>query len=246
LVASEQAAKASSKGHRGRLRDRFLDKGLAGFTDTEILEMLLSFGTPRSNCREQARELLKRFGSFSGVLDASPASLQKVRGVGPKNAFALSFMQAVASHYLRERLRGRQYLTSSKEVAAYLTHSMRGLKKEVFTVIFLDSSHAILDSRIVAQGTINVNTIYPRELVKLALEYHAAALVVAHNHPSGSLKPSSKDIHLTRTLYLLCHSMQLQLLDHLLIGDGVYSFADHGHIENARTKTAQMLATLYE
>jgi DNA repair protein RadC len=221
-------------GHRARLRDRFLAKGLDGFSDTEILELLLSFGTPRTDCKEPARMLLAKYGSFAKVLEAPIASLQEVKGVGPKNGFALHFVHAVASHYLKQRLHGKRYLHSSREVADYLIHSMRGLKKEVMTVIFLDSSHAIIDSEIVAEGTLNVNTVYPREIIKRALEFHAAALIVAHNHPSGSLRPSTQDIKLTKTLALLCSYMQLQLLDHLIIGDGSYSFADHGLMDTVK------------
>lgn len=231
-------------GHRTRLRDRFLQNGLAGFADDEILELLLSFGTPRSDCKLPARELLKKYGSFAKVLDAPLISLQEVKGVGPKNSFALNFVRSVASHYLKEKVKGKRYLHSSGEVAEYLTHSMRGLKKEVLTVIYLDSSHAIIDSEIVAEGTINVNAVYPREIITRALQYHAAALVVAHNHPSGSLKPSPQDIKLTQTLYLLCSSMQLQLLDHLIIGDGVYSFADHGMMESVREVAQKALSAL--
>lgn len=245
-MAAAALSKDTRHGHRGRLRDRFLDRGLKGFSDSEILEVLLSFGTPRSDCKEQARALLKRFGGFAQVLDAPPATLQEVRGVGPKNAFALHFMQAAATHYLAERIKKKHYLTSAKDVVAYLSHSMRGRKKELFTVIFLDSSHAVIESQIVAEGTINLNTIYPREIIALALQYHAAALVVAHNHPSGTLTPSQQDIILTRTLYLLCSSMQLQLLDHLIIGDGVYSFADHGLINKARHSSERALARLKE
>jgi DNA repair protein RadC len=219
-------------GHRGRLRDRFLGKGLDGFTDTEILEILLSFGTPRTDCKEPARHLLKKFGSFAAVLEASPPALQEIKGVGPKNSFALQFIQAVAGHYLKERLRGKRYLHSSGEVTEYLSHRMRGLKKEVFTVIFLDASHAIISSEVVAEGTLNVNTIYPREVIKKALDQHAAAIIIAHNHPSGALKPSAQDLSLTRTLYLICSYMQIQLLDHIIIGDGSYSFADHGLMES--------------
>lgn len=221
-------------GHRARLRDRFIAKGLAGFTDAEVLEMLLSFGTPRADCKEPARELLKKYGTFSKVLEAPVASLQEVKGLGPKNSFALHFIQAVASYYLKERLHGKRYLHSSKEVREYLLHSMRGLKKEVLTVIFLDSSHAVIDSEVVAKGSLNVNTVYPREIIKRALEYHAAALILAHNHPSGSLKPSTQDIKLTKVLYLLLGNMQMQLLDHLIIGDGSFSFADNGLIENIK------------
>ncbi len=220
------------EGHRARLRDRFLDKGLDGFSDTEVLELLLSFGTPRTDCKEPARLLLQQFGTFAKVLESPIASLQAVHGVGPKNSFALHFVHAVASYYLKERLTGKRYLHSSKEVEEYLVHSLRGLKKEVLTVIFLDSSHAIIDSAVVAEGTLNVNTVYPREIMKKALEYHAAALVIAHNHPSGSLQPSPQDLKLTRSLFLICSYMQIQLLDHLIIGDGAYSFADNGVMES--------------
>lgn len=220
------------EGHRARLRDRFLARGLDGFSDAEILELLLSFGTPRTDCKEPARQLLEKYGGFAKVLEAPMASLQEVRGIGPKNGFAIHFIHAVAGYYLKERLHGKRYLHSSREVADYLIHSMRGLKKEVFTVIFLDSSHAIIDSERVAEGTLNVNTVYPREIIKRALEFHAAALIIAHNHPSGSLQPSAQDIKLTKTLALLCRYMQLQLLDHLIIGDGSYSFADNGLMDS--------------
>ena len=196
------------EGHRSRLRDRFIAHGLAGFSDAEVLELLLSFGTPRKDCKEPARELMKKYGSFSKVLDAPVTSLKQVKGVGPKNSFALHFIQAVAGYYLKERLYGKRYLHSSQEVKEYLLHSMRGLKKEVLTVIFLDSSHAIIDSKVIAEGTVNVNTVYPREIIKKGLEYHAAAIILAHNHPSGSLQPSAQDMKLTKMLFLLCNNMQ--------------------------------------
>lgn len=231
-------------GHRGRLRDRFLAKGLAGFSDAEVLELLLSFGTPRTDCKEPANQLLHKFGSFAKVLEAPLPALQEVKGVGPKNSFALHFVHGVASHYLKERLHGKRYLHSSKEVAEYLVHSMRGLKKEVFTIIYLDSSHAIIDSEIVAEGTVNVNTVYPREIIAKALSFHAAAIIVSHNHPSGSLQPSGQDIKLTRSLWLVCHYMQVQLLDHLIIGDGSYSFADHGLMQSIKKECHTVMESI--
>ena len=231
-------------GHRGRLRDRFLNNGLDGFSETEVLELLLSFGTPRSDCKAPARELLKKFGTFSKVIEAPIAALQEVVGVGPKNCFALYFIHGVAKYYLKERLTGKRYLQSSQEVREYLSYTLRGLKKEVFTVIFLDSSHAIIDSVIVAEGTLNVNTVYPREIIKTALEYHAAALIIAHNHPSGSLQPSLQDIKLTKNLFMLCSAMQIQLLDHLIIGDGCFSFADNGDIDEIRKVCTHLLQAL--
>ncbi len=215
-------------GHRQRLRDRFLERGLGGFSDDEILELLLSFGTPRSDCKEAARAALQRFGSLAAVLEERPVALQQIKGIGPKNGFAIHFIQAVARRYLKDRLKEKRYLHSSVEVRDYLLHSMRGLKREVLTVIYLDSSHAIIDSEIVAEGSINVNTVYPRELIRRAMEQNAAALIIAHNHPSGSLEPSPQDMQLTRTLCLLGSLMQLQILDHIIIGDGSYSMADHG------------------
>jgi len=233
-------------GHRGRLRDRFLQSGLSALSDVEILELLLSFGTPRSDCKEAAKALLSEFSSFSKVLDASPTSLLRIKGIGPKNSFALGFIQAVASHYLKDRIRGKRYLHSSKEVADYLVHSMRGLKVEVLTIIYLDSSHGIIDSEVVAEGTLNVNTIYPREIIKRAIDQHAAAIILAHNHPSGSLKPSSQDIKLTKTLFLLCQCMQIQLLDHLIVGDGTFSFADENLIGEIREECNGLLLSLSE
>ena len=227
------------QGHRSRLRDRFLEKGLIGFSDVEVLELLLSFGTPRTDCKEPARQLIKKFGSFAKVLEAPTCSLVEIKGVGPKNSFALRFIQGVATYYLKERLHGKHYLHSSKEVCDFLLHSMRGLKKEVMTVIFLDSSHAILNSEIVSEGTLNVNTVYPREIVKRALDIHAAALVLAHNHPSGALKPSPQDIALTRKLYLVCSFMQIQLLDHIVIGNGSFSFSDNGLMDTIRQDCSQ-------
>ncbi len=219
---------ARGSGHRDRLRQRFLDRGIDGFTDGEILEILLSFGTPRTDCKEPARALLRQFKTFASVLDADKTELLKIKGVGPKNSFALGFIKSAADRYLKQRLTAKHYLNSSQEVTDYLIHSMRGLHIEVFTAIYLDSSLAVIDAERIAEGTVHVNTVYPREIIKKVLNHNAAALIVAHNHPSGSLSPSPQDRQLTRSLYLACAMMQIRLLDHLIIGDGFFSFADHG------------------
>ena len=231
------------EGHRQRLRDKFLAQGIEAFTDAEIIELLLTFGTPRSDCKEAARALLTQFGSLPAVLDAAPVQLQQVKGVGPKNTFALHFIKGVARRYLHQRVVGKEYVRSSREVADYLIHSMRGLQHEVLTVVFLDAAHAVLDATVVAEGTVTVNTIYPRELVKAALARNASALVIAHNHPSGSLTPSRQDSELTRSLYLVCSFMHLDLLDHLIIGAGdqVYSFADQGLMATIREDCRRLL-----
>jgi DNA repair protein RadC len=243
MVDKEQWQKKGA-GHRQRLRKKFLERGIKAFTDDEVLELLLTFGTPRRDCKETARAALKCFdGSLAAVLDAPREELIKIKGCGPNNIFALQFMQAVARRYLRQKLPTKHYLSSSQDVASYLIHAMGNLKREVFMAIFLDAGHAIITDEIVAEGTINVNTIYPRELVIRALTHHAAAMVIAHNHPSGKLLPSKQDIKLTRTLYLTCSLMNMQLLDHLLVGeaDETYSFADHGIMAEIAGQCAKTL-----
>ena len=217
-------------GHRQRLRDKFLEQGITAFTDSEIIELLLSFGTPRSDCKDPARAALEELGSLPAVLDAPGRRLNRIKGIGAKNVFALHFIQGVARRYLQQRLVGKEYITSSAEVADYLIHLLRGLKREAFAVIYLDASHGIIDTEVLSEGTVTVNTVYPREVVIAALKRNAAALVIAHNHPSGSLKPSPQDHQLTRTLHIICTFMHIRLLDHLIIGDGEqpFSFADHG------------------
>ncbi len=233
-------------GHRQRLRDKFLERGIDAFGDDELIELLLSFGTPRIDTRQTARDALARFGSLPAVLDASAAELQQVRGLGPKNIFALHFIQGVARRYLRQRIIGKRYISSSRDVADYLVHELRGLEREVFMAVYLDASHAVIDSEILSEGTVSVNTVYPREVVRAALSRNASALVIAHNHPSGSLTPSAQDEHLTRTLHLVCSFMHLTLLDHLIIGQGEapYSFADHGLMEKVRADCRQVLDRL--
>ncbi len=225
-------------GHRQRLRDKFIEYGIDAFTDDEVLELLLTFGTPRKDCKQEARRARKQFGSLAAVLDASGAELKTVKGFGEKNIFALHFVHGVARRYLKQSLEKKEFLNSSRQVADYLVHALRDRKRELFMAIFLDAGHAIIDSEIIAEGTVNVNTVYPRELVRRALSHNATALVIAHNHPSGRLHPSKQDMVLTRTLHLVCSFMNLQLLDHLIVGSGseVYSFADHGQMDEIRTE----------
>lgn len=246
MMHLQEDPRKPGEGHRQRLRDRFQEKGIDALTDTEVIELLLTFGTPRCDCRPSAEEAMQRFKSLPEVLDAHPSALEKIRGMGPKNIFALQFIQGVARRYLRQRIQKKNYITSSKDVADYLIHALRGLRREVFMAVYLDASHAVIDSEILSEGTVNVNTVYPRELIKAALARNATALVVAHNHPSGSLQPSAQDEQLTRTLFLMCSFMNINLLDHLIIGAGetVYSFADQGQMAAVRSDCAALCSRL--
>ncbi len=242
-MVSGKNQQKKGEGHRERLRDKFLKRGIGALNDDEVLELLLTLGTPRRDCKEAARALLKRFGSLAQVLDASPDALQEVRGVGPHNSFAIGFIQSVARRYLDQRLLQRDYLRSSRDVAAFLNHQMRHLQKEVFMVLFLDSSLAILGAETLFEGTLATNVVYPRELVKMAMERHAAAIVIAHNHPSGNQTPSAADRQLTSKLFLSCQLMDIRLLDHLIIGheDKPYSFADHGLMAEIKEQCRKIL-----
>jgi DNA repair protein RadC len=219
------------EGHRHRLRDKFIHGGLDRFSDEEVVEFLLTLGTPRRDVKTEAREALKRFGNLSGVLSAPIEKLIQIRGIGEKNALYLSFIHHVAGRYLKDRARGKAFLSSSKAVFDYLFHSMRDLKREVFKVLFLNRNNELLSDQDVFFGTLTGSVVYAREIVTLALEHKAAALVFVHNHPSGDAAPSNEDRKLTRDLVWALQLLTIQVLDHVIIGNNTYfSFADEGHI----------------
>ncbi len=216
-------------GHRKRLRDKFIRVGLDGFHDYEIVELLLTLGTPRKDCKQPAKEAIKRFKTLRGVLCASIDELVEVHGIGPNNAFGLKLVQEVARLFLKEKILEKSHIRSSGEVFDYLYHSMRDLKKEVFKVIFLDGKNRIIEVEDLFQGTINTSAVYPREVIKRALKNHATGLIFVHNHPSGSPEPSESDREITKKLSSAGKVMQINVFDHIIIGDNRYfSFADNG------------------
>jgi DNA repair protein RadC len=219
------------EGHRGRLRERFLRAGLAGFLDHEVIELLLTLGTPRRDCKDAARRAVREFKSLRGVLEADGRELCRIPGIGPHNVFGIRLVQEVARRFLKDRLIGRPYLRSSGEVFDYLTHALRDLRREHFKVFFLDAKNQILEEKTLFEGTVDSSAVYPREIMKDALRFDAAALVFAHNHPSGDPEPSRSDREITKELVFAAKVMGLKVLDHVVIGNNVYfSFADHGLI----------------
>jgi DNA repair protein RadC len=224
-------------GHRRRLRDRFLKSGLEGFQDYEVIELLLTLGTPRKDCKETAKALMQRFKTLSGVLGAAPADLCQVPGVGPVNLFGLKLVPAVGQRYLKQRLEGKQPLTNSRALFDYLNHSIRDKKRECFIAIYLDAKNRVIADEILFTGTVTASAVYPREVVKAALSHTAAAVIFAHNHPSGDPGPSPDDMAITRKLIQACALMGVTVHEHLIIGaEGYFSFADHGHIARMKTE----------
>jgi DNA repair protein RadC len=220
------------KGHRERLRKRFVEGGLERFSDEEVVEFLLTLGTPRGDQKLPAREALKQFGSLSGVLAAPMEKLTGIKGIGPKNALYLKLVHQVAGRYLRDRAEGNAFFGSSKAVFDYLFHSMRDLKREIFKVLFLNRKNELILDQDVFFGTLSGSAVYPREIMTLALEHKAAGLVFVHNHPSGDPSPSPEDKRLTRDLVWAAKLLMVQVLDHIVIGNNTYySFADDGLIK---------------
>lgn len=225
-----------SRGHRKRLRERFLKSGLAGFHDYEIVELLLSLGTPRKDCKIPAKEAIKRFQTLRSVLEATPEELQQIDGIGAHSAFGIKLVQEVAREFLKARIMEKPFYKSSREVFNYLYHSMRGLKKEVFKVIYLTSQSQIIDTVDLSAGTVNSSSVSPREVMEGAIRANAASLIFVHNHPSGNPEPSASDKSLTRELVCAGKIMRLNVLDHIIIGDNrYYSFAGEGLIEEYET-----------
>lgn len=221
----------ANKGHRQRLRDKFLKSGLDGFHDYEIIELLLTLGTPRSDCKQPAKDVLKKFGSLKAVLEADPKDLKIIKGIGDKNVFGLKLSQDVARRYLSDRIIDKDYAQSSNDIIEYLQHNLRDKNKEIFMVIYLNGRNQIIKMDELFKGTLNTSAVYPREVVKRALNNNAAALVFVHNHPSGNPNPSQDDISITKKLKEAALAIDVSVHDHLIIaGNDVYSFADHGLI----------------
>jgi DNA repair protein RadC len=225
-------AAAEPQGHRQRLREKFIKGGLDGFLDYEIIELLLTIGTPRRDCKEPAKKALHEFKTLGGVLEASPLDLQKIGGIGPHNVFGLKFVHEVSRRFLRDRMMSRPYCRSSREVFEYLYHALRDLKRENFKVLFLDAKNQILEEKTLFEGTVDSSAVYPREIIKDALRYEASSLIFVHNHPSGDPEPSPCDKEITRDLVFAAKVMQLKVLDHIIIGNNCFfSFSDQGLIE---------------
>ncbi len=220
------------EGHRKRLREKFLAAmDLNGFHDYEVIELLLTLGTPRKDCKQIAKDALKKFKTLQGVFEASPRELQEIKGIGPANLFGIKLVKAAAERYLEKKLIRKNPISNSKSLFDYLYHSMRDKSRECFKAIFMDAKNRVIATETLFEGTLTASSVYPREVVSAALGHHSAALIFAHNHPSGDPKPSAEDISITRQLVFACRVMGITVHEHLVIGDGSYfSFADQGYI----------------
>jgi DNA repair protein RadC len=231
-MAKAGSGKEAPAGHRKRLREKFIRSGLAGFHDYEIVELLLTLGSPRKDCKPQAKEAIKRFKSLRGVLAASPEELQQIDGIGPHNALGIKLVSEVAREFLKQKIVDKPAYKSAREIFDYLYHSMRDLKKEVLKVIYLNGQNQIIDIADIAEGTVDRGAVSTREVMESAIKHNAVSLILAHNHPSGNPEPSQSDEQITRDLVFAGGIMQIRVLDHIVIGENkYYSFAVEGLIE---------------
>jgi len=216
---------------------------LDGFHDYEVIELLLTLGTPRKDCKDAAKAAMKRFKTLQGVFEASSEELCEIEGIGPKNSIGIKLIKAAADRYLKKRLIEKNPINNSKDLFDYLYHSMRDRHQECFTVIFLDAKNKIITLEELFTGTLTASSVYPREVLLAALHHNAAALIFAHNHPSGDPKPSQDDKAITQLLMMACRSIGIAVHEHLIIGDNrYYSFADHGLIAAMNHEYEKQLA----
>ncbi|MFA7434654.1 MAG: DNA repair protein RadC [Gemmobacter sp.] len=217
--------------HRSRLRQRFDEGGAAAMPDYELLELVLFRAIPRQDVKPLARALLDIFGDFAGVLAAPPARLVRVAGAGPAVVRELKIVEAAAHRLARARVMGRPVISSWDALVDYCRTAMAHRETEQFRVLYLDRRNVLIADEEQARGTVDHVPVYPREVVKRALELNASALILVHNHPSGDPTPSEADISMTMRVRDAAGALDIVLHDHLIAGrGGVLSFRSEGYL----------------
>ncbi len=218
-------------GHRDRLRARFRDNGAAALADYELLEMAIFRAIQRGDTKPLAKALLKRFGTLSEVLAASRERLKEVEGVGDRVVDELKLIRAFAERTAGEVLRKRPMLSSWSALLDYCRTAMAFEEREQFRILFLDKKNQLLADEVQQVGTVDHTPVYPREVIRRALELSATAIILVHNHPSGDPTPSRADISMTQTIVEVGKPLNIAVHDHLIIGrEGHTSFRALGLI----------------
>jgi DNA repair protein RadC len=205
-------------GHRERLRQRFREAGPGALADYELLELVLFRAIPQRDVKPLAKELIAAFGSFTEVISAPAERLKEIDGVGDAVVTEFKIVEAAAQEHARGKLRNREVLSSWSAVLDYCRGSMAFADKEQFRVLFLDKRNQLIADEVQQKGTIDHTPVYPREVVKRALELSATAIVLVHNHPSGDPTPSGADIEMTKTIVKVARPLGIEVHDHLIVG----------------------------
>ena len=212
------AEKPHYHGHRDRLRERFAAGGPDALPDYELLELLLFRLIPRVDTKPIAKALIARFGSLAEVLGAPVALLQEVKGIGPAVAIDLKVIAATAQRMARGEVRGREVLSNWTQLLDYCRSAMAFENREQFRILFLDKKNVLIANEVQQVGTVDHTPVYPREVVKRALELSASAIILVHNHPSGDPTPSRADIEMTKQIVDTAKPLGIAVHDHLIIG----------------------------
>lgn len=228
-IQEPPAEKPHYLGHRARLREKLLSKGADALVEYELLEVLLFAAKPRGDVKPLAKTLLKRFGSLAEVIRTNPHELQAVDGMGDAAIAALKASEAVASALLKSEIATGPVIQSWTALLEYCRLQMGALKREQFRVLFLNQKNALIADEVQQEGTVDHTPVYPREVLRRALELQASAIILVHNHPSGDPTPSKADIEMTKAIATAALPLGIRLHDHLIIaGAKHYSFKSHG------------------
>jgi DNA repair protein RadC len=219
----DQSAEKTDKpphyhGHRARLRQRFLGAGNEAVSDYELLELILFRAIPQRDVKPLAKELIATFGSFSEVITAPPARLAEIKGLGDAAITELKVVQAAASRLTRGAVGKRPVLSSWSSVLDYCRTAQAFAEKEEFRILFLDKRNALIADEVQGSGTVDHTPVYPREVVKRALELSATAIILVHNHPSGDPTPSRADIDMTKAIVDIAKPLGIAVHDHIIVG----------------------------
>ena len=226
---AESKPKPHYHGHRDRLRARFAEGGLPALADYELLELYLFNSIPRKDVKPIAKDLIAKFGSFAEVIAAPTERLTEVKGISAKVALDLKLIKAAATKLGQESLLGRPVLSSWSALLDYCRGAMQFEGKEQFRVLFLDRKNRLIADEVLGQGTIDRAPVYPREVIKRALDLESTALILAHNHPSGDPTPSQSDIDMTNQIKSAAAAIGVAVHDHLIIGrENIASFKTLG------------------
>lgn len=229
--AEKNSGKHSGAGHRARLRERLLNGGAEALADYEVLEYLLFAAMRQGDTKQVAKALLKRFGTLAGVLNANPAALQQVPGVGETSAAALKSVALAARRMARSEVTENPVLGSWQALLDYLAIDMAHLTVERVRVLYLDTRNRLIDDHHVGDGSIDEAAIHPREVIRRAMDIGASALILVHNHPSGNPEPSQADIQITRRIAEAGRLLGVTVHDHVIIGrEGHVSLRSNGLI----------------
>ena len=205
-------------GHRMRLRERFHSAGPDALSDYELLEMVLFTARSQGDVKPLAKTLIKKFGSFAEVIHAPETRLREVKGVGDRTVTELKLIAAAATRIARGELKQRTLLSSWSDVIDYCRTSMAFADKEQFRILFLDKRNQLISDEVQQTGTVDHTPVYPREVIKRALELSATAIMLVHNHPSGDPTPSSADIQMTRAIVDIATPLGIAVHDHIIVG----------------------------